>query len=161
MRRSTDIRASTAVRALFGTACIATLCIAVLVGGDPRWYAISGALGLIWWAWDLLLEHVILPVGDWLFAMFTGGPEDPRASQDRLTLDDTIRLLESHLARPTSRKVDINSAIRLEEIYRTVKQNPERARRVIETVLERYPDARELERYREGSEGTVGDGKRR
>ncbi len=161
MRRTSDIRVSTAVRALFGTACIATLFVAVLVQDDPRWYAISGGLGLIWWAWDLLLEHVLLPVGYWLFDMFTGGPEDPRASQDRLTLDDTIRLLENHLARPTSRKVDINSAIRLEEIYRTVKQDPESARRVIETVLERYPDARELGRYREGSEGTVGDGEGR
>jgi len=153
MTRGTDIRVSTVVRALFGTACAVTLVVAVLVGNDPRWYAISGALGLIWWAWDLLLEHVLLPVGDWLLATFTGGPEDPRASQDRLTLDDTIRLLENHLARPTSRKVDINSAIRLEEIYRTVKQDPERARQVIETVLERYPEAPELERYRRAGEG--------
>ncbi len=42
----------------------------------------------------------------------------------RPTLDDTIRLLESHLSQGASRSVEIQAAIRLEEIYRTVKQDP-------------------------------------
>lgn len=150
--RQSEIRASTVVRGVFGTATIGSLLIALLVG-DPRWYAISAACGLVWWAWDLLLEHLFLPLGDWFMGIVTGGVTDQSASQTRLTLEDTIRLLENHLQHHTVPKVDINSAIRLEEIYRTVKKDPERARRVIEIVLERYPDAPELERYKKAEEG--------
>lgn len=146
--RQSEIRVSTVVRGVFGTATIGSLLLAVLTA-DSRWYAISAACGLVWWAWDLLLEHFILPVGDWFMGVVTGGVADPRASQNRLTLDDTVRLLENHLKRHTAPKVDINAAIRLEEIYRTVKKDPERARQVIAVVLERYPDAPELERFRE------------
>jgi hypothetical protein len=150
--RQSEIRASTVVRGVFGTATIGSLVIAVLIG-DPRWYAVSAACGLVWWAWDLLLEHCFVPLGDWFMGVVTGGVTDPRASQTRLTLDDTIRLLENHLKHHTAPKVDINAAIRLEEIYRTVKKDPEGARRVIETVLERYPEAPELERFRRDGEG--------
>jgi hypothetical protein len=76
-----------------------------------------------------------------------------RAPETRLTLEDNIRLLERHLEHRTSQKVDINSAIRLEEIYRTVKKDPNRASRVIQTVLDRYPDAPELERFKKADEG--------
>ena len=58
------------------------------------------------------------------------------------------QFLEGHLERGASPRVEINAAIRLEEIYRTVKQDPERARRVVDLVLERYPTAPKLERFR-------------
>ena len=151
--RQSEIRVSTVIRGFFGTATIGSLLIALLIG-DARWYAISAACGLVWWAWDLLLEYFLVPLGDWFMGIVTGGVTDQSASQTRLTLEDTIRLLENHLQHHTAPKVDINAAIRLEEIYRTVKKDPERARRVIEIVLERYPDAPELERYRR----TVQDG---
>ena len=88
-------------------------------------------------------------MGDWIEQLFTGYSVGV-PHRDRPSLDDLIRLLESHLEQGASRQVDINSAIRLEEIYRTVKQDPEKARAVIAKVRERYPDAPELERFGEG-----------
>ncbi len=143
---------SRVVRGVFGTATAVSLAIGLL-GSEPRWFAFAGATGLIWWGWDLMLEHVFLPVGDWVIGAFAGGELDSRAPETRLTLEDNIRLLERHLEHRTSQKVDINSAIRLEEIYRTVKKDPNRASRVIQTVLDRYPDAPELERFKKADEG--------
>lgn len=144
-----QLTVSLAVRTILGGGTVVSLAVAVMAR-DGRWFAASAGLGIIWWGWDLLVGFVLQPLGDWLFEAFAGGAVDGEGRVDPLTLDDTIRLLESHLEHRTSQKVDLNSAIRLEEIYRTVKQDPERARRVIATVLERYPDAPELERYREG-----------
>jgi hypothetical protein len=143
------------IRSVFGTATVAASVIA-LFGNEPRWFAFAGVTGLVWWGWDLMLQHVFVPVGDWVMGAFTGGELDSEARETRLTLDDNIRLLERHLVNRTSQKVDINSAIRLEEIYRTVKKDPERARRVIEQVLERYPDAPELERFKRADEDGKG-----
>jgi hypothetical protein len=121
---------------------------------DARWFAASGACGLLWWAWDAIREHVIGPAGAWLSDLMAGSALMGSSAGMRPSLEETIRLLEAHLAAPTSRKVDLNAAIRLEEIYRIVKRDPENARRVIGLVLERYPDAPELKRFREeGREG--------
>jgi hypothetical protein len=152
MRQDSEIRVSTAVRFIFATATVITFLAALAIRNEPRLYAASGVFGAIWWGWDLLMEHAFHPLGDWLFGVFAGGSADAGSSQNRLTLDDNIRLLENHLKARTSQKVDLNSAIRLEEIYRSVKKDPERARRVIETVLERYPDAPELERFKKEAE---------
>jgi hypothetical protein len=64
----------------------------------------------------------------------------------RPTLDDTIRLLESHLAGAAHPRVRIQAAIRLEEIYRTVKKDPDRARSVRERARALFPDAPEWRR---------------
>jgi hypothetical protein len=104
---------------------------------------------LIWWGWDLLLEHILLPIGDWLMSVFSGGALTSPPGGARPTLEDTIRFLEGHLERGASPRVEINAAIRLEEIYRTVKKDPERARRVVDLVLERYPNAPKLKRFRD------------
>ncbi len=82
-----------------------------------------------------------------MVGIFTGGVHSERFDENRLSLDDTIRLLEGHIERGASRRVEINSAIRLEEIYRMVKKDPAAAGRVIERVRERYPDAVKLRRY--------------
>ncbi len=134
------------MRAILGTATLASLAIGFM-SSEPRWFAASGAFGLMWWAWDLLVEHVFQPLGAWMFGIFTEGVGVETSHENRLTLDDTIRLLEGHIERGASRRVEINSAIRLEEIYRTVKKDPEAARRVIERVKQRYPDAAKLRRY--------------
>ena len=91
--------------------------------------------------------------------------DDPRwfaagsTADTRPSLDDTIRLLESHLANPTARKIDINSAVRLEEIYRTAKKDAARASEVIRKVRDRYPDSPELKYYdEEGRWRPPGDG---
>jgi hypothetical protein len=115
--------------------------------GDLRWWGASAVTGTAWWVWDLLVEHVLEPLEEWVVQVASGGSLGGGVGGDRPSLDETIAYLERHLERPTSRQVDINSAIRLEEIYRTVKKDPGRARAVIRTVRERYPDAPELERF--------------
>jgi hypothetical protein len=158
MRQRPPVKASTTVRAVLGTATIVSLGIALVARTEPRWYAISGACGVLWWAWDLIVEYIIEPLGAWLTAVLMGGALDEPTPGARPSLDDTVRLLESHLERGASRKVDINAAIRLEEIYRVVKKKPEEARRVVDIVLERHPDAPELKRFQTHPDGSVEEG---
>ncbi len=143
------ITVSTFARFLFGGGTVFCAVMGFVVENDPRWFAASGAFGILWWAWDFFMEYVFVPIGDWIEQLFTGYSVGV-PHQDRPSLDDLIRLLESHLEQGASRQVDINSAIRLEEIYRTVKKDPEKARAVIAKVRKRYPDAPELERFGEG-----------
>jgi hypothetical protein len=117
-----------------------------LFSGDPRVLAAAGALAILWTAWDLLWDRVLGPAADWAARLFTEGVGGPSADI-RPTLDDTIRLLESHLARDAARSVHLQAAIRLEEIYRTIRKDPARARDVIARVRKRYPDAEELMPY--------------
>jgi hypothetical protein len=63
------------------------------------------------------------------------------------TLDDTVRLLEHHLQPGVARSVVVQSAIRLEEIYRTVRQDPGKAREVIARARDLFPEAEELRHY--------------
>jgi len=154
MRRpNSQLRVATAIRGIFGTATVGTFVVAVLVRDDPRWFAVSGTCGLIWWGWDLLLEHILLPIGDWLMSVFAGGALTSPPAGARPSLEDTITFLEGHLERRASPRVEINAAIRLEEIYRTVKKDPERAKRVVDLVLERYPNAPKLKRFRDARDG--------
>ena len=135
------------VRAIFGTATLGFLVVG-FISGSPQALAISGTCGIIWWIWDLLLDHVLVPGGDWLVRILTGQQGDPaQAAALRPSLEETIGFLESHLERGASRKVEINSAIRLEEIYRTVKKDPKAAGRVILRMREKYPHAPELKHY--------------
>lgn len=135
------------VRRILGTATIAFAGIGFVVGGDPRWFVASGMCGIVWWTWDLLLEYILMPVGDWVADQLIGGGVMGSSAGMRPNLEETIALLEGHLRRGTSRRVDINAAIRLEEIYRTVKGDAARAREVIRIARERYPDASQLARY--------------
>jgi hypothetical protein len=144
-----------AVRRIFGTATIVFAGVGFAVGDDPRWFVASGMCGVLWWSWDLLLEYVVTPVGDWISGQLIGGGLMGSSAGMRPNLEEMIGLLEGHLRRGTSRKVDINAAVRLEEIYRTVKKDPGRAREVIRIARERYPDAAELARY--ATDETVDD----
>lgn len=134
-------------RVVFGTATVICGVIGIVVRNDARWFVAAGSLGIVWWFWDLFFEHVLVPFGHWASHLFVSGIGDGPPPNIRPTLDDTVRLLEGHLEHRASRRVEINAAIRLEEIYRTVKRDPERARAVIQRVRERYPDAPELTRY--------------
>ena len=145
--RVSPISVTMVVRRMFGTATIAFAGVGFVVRDDPRWFVASGMCGIVWWSWDLLLEYVFMPVGDWVSDQLIGGGVMGSSAGMRPSMEETIALLEGHLRRGASRKVDINAAIRLEEIYRTVKQDPRRAREVIKIALGRYPDARELGRY--------------
>jgi len=144
MVHEAEISASRVVRTVIATATVVFLVLALLVRSDPRLWAAAAACGTLWWLWDVLLDHVLRPFGDWIVETLLGGGVGAPRANTRPTLDDTIRLLESHLERGASRKVEINAAIRLEEIYRTVKNDPARARAVLERVRQRYPDAPEL-----------------
>ncbi len=97
---------------------MATIFTAVLgLAGDARWFAASGALGTAWWAWDWLFANLVGPAATWFLGMFTG--ESGVEEAPDLSLDDTIRLLEDHLAAEgVTRHVQIQSALRLAEIYR-------------------------------------------
>jgi hypothetical protein len=129
---------------VFGTATILCFLGGFVFRADARWFVAAGVFGIIWWTWDLLVEHVFSPFGDWASNLFASGAGHGPPPNTRPTLDDTIRLLESHLEGRASRQVEINAAIRLEEIYRTVKKDRQKARGVIEEIKGRYPDAPEL-----------------
>ena len=103
--------------------------------------------GLAWWVWDILLDYVFLPFSDWFFGLLTGQHVGESMNDLRPSMDDTIRLLESHLEHDASEQVCVNAAIRLEEIYRTVKKDSKRAQQVVESVREQYPEAPEWERF--------------
>ena len=141
------VSASKVVRAVFATGTIVFFVVGLLVRDDPRWFAAAGTLGLVWWAWDLLLDHLFVPLGDWFFGLLTGQNAGEPMDELRPTIDDTIRLLESHIEHGASEQVSVNAAIRLEEIYRTVRKDPKRAREVVQSVKERFPEAPEWERF--------------
>jgi hypothetical protein len=136
-------------RTMFGAATILTALLGL--SGDARWFAASGAFGTAWWAWDALWGNVFGPLGDWLSGMLLGSAsvEEP----PDLTLDDTVRLLESHLsAEGVTQHVQIQSALRLAEIYRLNRHDPARAEEVIRRVRERWPDAPELKVFERGGD---------
>jgi hypothetical protein len=137
-----DTSPSVVGRRFLGTATVVAGVIGLL--GDARWLAASGAFGLAWWAWDFLWENVLGPLGGLLTGMLSGSVSVE--SPPDLTVEDTIRLLEDHLsADGVPRHVQIQSALRLAEIYRLNKRDPDRARAVIEQVRARWPDAPELQ----------------
>ena len=128
-------------RQLFGVVTVVTALLGLL--GDARWFAASGACGIAWWAWDFLWDNVLGPLGGWFSGMLTGTAtvEEP----PDLTLDDTIRLLESHLAGDgVTRHVQIQSALRLAEIYRLNRKDEAKAEAVLARIRSKWPDAPEL-----------------
>jgi hypothetical protein len=135
-------RPETVVRAVFATATIVFGVLGLLLR-EGRLLVAAGVFGTIWTAWDVIWDRVIGPFGSWTFQTLTEGTGGPPVN-DRPTLDDTIRLLESHLEHGATRHVQVQAALRLEEIYRTIRKDPARARGVLERIRERYPDAPEL-----------------
>ena len=142
-------------RFAFGVATVLTALLGLT--GDARWFAASGAFGTVWWAWAFLADSVVGPLGSWFVGLLTGSTTVEQPPD--LTLDDTIRLLESHLhADGVTRHVQIQSALRLAEIYRLNRKDPARADEVIGRVRERWPDAPELKVFeRGGDRGDAGD----
>jgi hypothetical protein len=133
--------------------------VSALLGflGDRRWFAASAAFGTAWWGWDFVWGNVFGPLGGWFTGMLAG-TSTVEAPPD-LSVDDTIRLLEDHLsADGVPRHVQIQSALRLAEIYRLNRQDPQRARDVIAKVRARWPDAPELQPLDARSPGGAPDG---
>ncbi len=134
------ISASVVGRVAFGAATIGSALLGLL---DARWFAASAAFGGVWWAWDTLCDNVFPPLGR-LFTSAIGGSSDV-VEPPELTVDDTVRLLESHLAADAvPRHVQIQSALRLAEIYRLNKNDPAKAEEVLRRVKDKWPDSPEL-----------------
>lgn len=138
------------VRIAFATATIVFGGLGLVIG-DGRLLVAAGAFGVLWTVWDVLWHRIIGPGAEWGFRTLTEGA-DAAPPNIRPTLDDTIRLLESHLARTASRSVHVQAALRLEEIYRTIRKDPARARAVLDAAQTRYPDAPELAARRDALE---------
>jgi hypothetical protein len=147
---------SGAVRLVLGLATLVFAVAGFVFDRNTQLFVAAGACATMWWAWDFLVEFVFEPIEAFAHHLLQGGAVQGDPSIHRPTLDDTVRLLENHLANPTSAKVDINAAIRLEEIYRTAKKDSAKAQAVIRTVRERYPDAPELERFGDSDDGLAG-----
>ena len=144
---SLDPSPSAVVRGFIAAATL-VFTLAGLLGADARWLVASGVFGAMWLGWDFLTAQFFDPFGDWLSRLWSGGVgAGPDAANLRPTLDDTVRLLESHLRPGVARPVVVQAAIRLEEIYRTIKDDPVRARDVIARARALVPDADELARY--------------
>jgi hypothetical protein len=148
-----SITLSSAVRRVLGLATLVFVVAGFVFDRNTPLFVAAGACATMWWAWDFLVEFVFEPIEDFVHYLLQGGAAQNDRSGLRPSLDDTVRLLENHIANPTSAKVDINAAIRLEEIYRTAKKDPAKAQEVLRTVRARYPDAPELQRYGDGDDG--------
>lgn len=139
-----DTSPSAIGRRAFGI--VTVLSVILGLAGDPRWFAASAAFGTVWWAWDWVWDNVLGPLG----GLFTGaitGTADVESPPD-LSVDDTIRLLEGHLAADgVTRHVQIQSALRLAEIYRLNKKDPAKANEVLARARAKWPDAPELELF--------------
>jgi len=136
-----DVSPGVAGSRFLATATVVAALLGIL--GDARWFAASGAFGVAWWGWDFLWDSVVGPIGGWFAAVLTG-TSDVETPPD-LSVDDTIRLLEDHLAADAvPRHVQIESALRLAEIYRLSRHDPLRAEAVLARVRARWPDAPEL-----------------
>jgi hypothetical protein len=140
------------VRAVFAAATVVFLVLGLGLR-SPRLLAAAAVFGLVWTLWDVLWYRLLGPGGAWAARVLTQGVGEAPAAT-RPTLDDTIRLLEHHLAHGADRHVEIQAAIRLEEIYRTIRKDPERARAILDAVRRKYPDAEEIARR----DRTVGSG---
>jgi hypothetical protein len=137
-------RPEAVVRAVFATATVIFGGLGLLLG-NGKLLVTSGLCGVLWTVWDVVWDRLVGPTGEWAFRLLTEGTGGPPPNV-RPTLDDTIRLLENHLEGTASRRVRIQAAIRLEEIYRTIRKDPERARAVARRIQALYPDAPELKR---------------
>ena len=143
------------VRSIFMAATVIFGLLGLLTR-DGRFFVAAGLFGAVWTLWDVVWGRVIEPASTWVFRILTegvgGAPPNIRP-----TLDDTIRLLESHLERGANQRVKVQAAIRLEEIYRTVRKDPARARAVVQRARELCADAPELQKLGWTGDSDVSD----
>ena len=135
-------RPEAVVRAVFATAAVVFAGLGLLIR-EPRLLIAAGVFGILWTLWDVFWDRWIAPGSAWMLRTLTEGTGGDLPNI-RPTLDDTIRLLENHLAGTASPRVRIQAAIRLEEIYRTVKKDPVRARELLVRARVLFPDSPEL-----------------
>ncbi len=120
--------------------------VAGFVGGSGKMLGVSGAFGTMWWLWDLLIDHVVAPFGQWFGGLFTGGSLEYVPPE--FTVDQRIGLLEKRLSQEGgNRRRIFQDAVRLIELYELQKKDPDGATRVVERMRERFPDAPELQLF--------------
>jgi hypothetical protein len=138
-------------RFAFAAATLLSVLLGLTV--DPRWFAASASFGTLWWLWDFIWNYFLGPLGGWFYGLLTGSFGE--ADAPGLTTDDTIRMLEDHLRNDGApRHVQIESAIRLEELYRLARKDPAQAAEVMRVARERWPDAPELARHERHEAGS-------
>lgn len=131
------------VRSIFAAATVIFGLLGLIVR-EGRFFVAAGIFGTVWTLWDVVWTRLVEPASTWVFRMLTEGAGGAPPNI-RPTLDDTIRLLESHLESNANQRVKVQAAMRLEEIYRTVRKDPARAQAVVRRIRGLYPDAKELQ----------------
>jgi hypothetical protein len=140
------------LRAGFAAGTVLCAVLGFLADDGTKLFAASGAFGMLWWGWDLLIDYVLAPLSDWFQGLVTGG--DLEYEPHSWSVADRIALLEERAAHGRTPRLQILAAIQLAEIYRVQKRDAQRAREVIEHMRARYPDAPEWEpSLDDGSEG--------
>lgn len=140
------------LRAGFAAGTVVCAVLGFLADDGTKLFAASGAFGMFWWGWDLLVDYVLVPLGDWFQGLVTGGALEYEPYS--WSVADRIALLEDRAAHGRTPRLQIHAAIQLAEIYRFQKRDAQRAREVIEQMRARYPDAPEWEpSLDDGSEG--------
>jgi len=140
------------MRGILGTAlalgCVALVAVSISTR-HIEWRLVSLVLTL-WAAWsffDGLFGTLLEPLGRFMSNALTGGAMPGGTT---ITIDQETEMLE-HLVHsdppPPPHRV-VLAGIRLAEIYRTHQRDPAKAEALIDRLLERYPEAPELQYVR-------------
>lgn len=118
---------------------VIALLVELLSTGDLEWKLVALVLALwtLWGAGNELYERIVAPLARFMYGqVFSGGS---------ITLEDEIADLEHRLAddeMPPER--EILAGVRLAEIYRRHRADLPRAIELLDRLLLKYPDSREL-----------------
>jgi hypothetical protein len=140
------------MRGILGAAlalgCVALVAVSISTR-HIEWRLVTLVLTL-WAAWsffDGLFGTLLEPLGRFMSNALTGGAMPGGTT---ITIDQETEMLE-HLVHsdppPPPHRV-VLAGIRLAEIYRTHQRDPAKAEALIARLLERYPEARELQYVR-------------
>lgn len=140
------------VRGILGAAlalgCVALVAVSISTR-HIEWRLVTLVLTL-WAAWsffDGLFGTLFEPLGRFMSNALTGGAMPGGTT---ITIDQETEMLE-HLVHsdppPPPHRV-VLAGIRLAEIYRTHQRDPAKAEALIDRLLERYPEAPELQYVR-------------
>jgi len=140
------------MRGILGTAlalgCVALVAVSISTR-HIEWRLVSLVLTL-WAAWsffDGLFGTLVEPLGRFLSNALTGGAMPGGTT---ITIDQETEMLEHlvHSEPPPPPHRVVLAGIRLAEIYRTHQRDPAKAEALIDRLLERYPEAPELQYVR-------------
>lgn len=127
-------------RIIGGAVVLATIAVLVelLATGDLEWQLVTLAVALwtLWGAGAEAYDRLLEPFGRFLWGQLHGR---------QITLDDEIADLQQRLADenlPPDR--EILAGVRLAEIYRRYRADLPRAVELLDRLLLKYPDSREL-----------------